>query len=237
MAALRGLLQAPIGQAPPPSASPVPCGAASNSSASPSRHGDISDTDTGLSVTSGHIYLFVLAALFLMAVLGAAAHCLVQRRGGRFAEFLKRCSTGAESQAAGEPDFLQRRVQEHAEQHAASRQQQEPSAPAAAPSMAAAAAAEAALRASPPLVMVFNPGCEVSCAVEEGSGAAVRSATPTRHSHRGPQALSMTTAGSSFPRIASEGGARPVGPGNRAAGAAAAAPAMGGPPHGNEHAA
>lgn len=59
---------------------------------------------------------------------------------------------------AGEPDFLQRRAQEHAAHHAAT---QQPSA-AVGPTLAAATPRpEAAQAAGRPLVVVVNPGAEV----------------------------------------------------------------------------
>lgn len=85
------------GMAPPPFASPSPLTPPGTTPHT------VSGSDAELAVTSGHIYLFVLAALFLMAVLAAAAHCVVRRRGSRFVQFLERCSTGG---AAPEPPML-----------------------------------------------------------------------------------------------------------------------------------
>ncbi len=84
------------GQPASPPTPPAPCLAGGGAAAAGSTHHAVSGGDDGLSVTSGHIYLFVFAALFLMAVLGAAAHCVVRHKGSQLAKLLERCSSGGE---------------------------------------------------------------------------------------------------------------------------------------------
>lgn len=84
------------GQPASPPTPPTPCLAGGGAAAAGSTHHAVSGGDDGLSVTSGHIYLFVFAALFVMAVLGAAAHCVVRHKGSQLAKLLERCSSGGE---------------------------------------------------------------------------------------------------------------------------------------------
>ncbi|KAL4436104.1 hypothetical protein ABPG77_005552 [Micractinium sp. CCAP 211/92] len=166
---MAALLEASIGQPASWPTPPAPCLAGAGAAAAGSTHHAVSGQDDGLSVTSGHIYLFVFAALFLMAILGAAAHCVVRHKGSQLAKLLERCSSGARSQGAAEPDFLQRRVQEHAEHHAALQQRAE--AAGMAVGVAVAHPAEAQAADGPVVVyVVVNPDSEVSCAVQVGAG-------------------------------------------------------------------